>query len=213
MAPTATTTTSNTPAPTKRVRAKSTIIAPPPTPEPVPEPIVEPTPEPETSGSETEPTAGVEVQLENLRSLVNTLSKEIAEKLKVFKTIEQEIKKLSITIKKDSKKKHKKVKSNVSKNHGFGAPALISEDLAGFLGLPLGSKLKRPEVTSLISKYANEHGLKNPDNKTIFLPDAKLKKVFGPAIWPLKKSDENGYDIFNLQKYMKPHFIKPEPTA
>ena len=96
----------------------------------------------------------------------------------------------------------------------FQAPVAISPALAKFLEVEPDTKLRRPDVTSLISKYADKHGLKKATDKTIFLPDDKMKKLFGPAIHFLRKGSEvKGYGMFNLQTYLKPHYVKAEPEA
>lgn len=124
------------------------------------------------------------------------------------KELTEQLKKIKSTYQKDFKKKDKK-KISTPNTHGFNASVAISNDLAKFLGLPLGSKLRRPEVTILINKYANEKGLKNPENKGIYNVDENLQKLFGPPVYPLRSdSSQFGYDMFNLQKYMKPHFEK-----
>ena len=129
--------------------------------------------------------------------------------MKVMKGLDQEFKRISVDVKKHIKTKTKKVRAQGSSNHGFNAPSLISDELADFLSLERGSLLRRPQAGSLISKYANEKGLKDASNGSIFLPDKNLKKILGPAVFPIKKeSDNKGYSIFNLQKYLKRHFIK-----
>jgi chromatin remodeling complex protein RSC6 len=153
-----------------------------------------------------------ESRLDTLRVSLQTFSAEIAEKLKTVKSIEHELKKLSVLAKKEFKKKSKKSKKGVS-NSGFNAPVLISDELASFLKMPKGSVLRPPQVSSLISKYATEHDLKEESNRAIYKCDNKLKKLFGPAVHPIKKSEPelgNGVSIFNLNSYLKRHFTKIE---
>jgi chromatin remodeling complex protein RSC6 len=150
-------------------------------------------------------------QIDQLRAAVSVLEKGFSEKVKTFKLIEQELKKISIAYRKESKRKYKKTKTGASTSHGFNASVSISKKLAEFLEVPEGTKFRRPEVTILISDYAKKQGLKNPENKGIYLPDDRLKALFGPPIYPLRSDKAtNGYDMFNLQKYMKPHFEKKE---
>jgi chromatin remodeling complex protein RSC6 len=159
-------------------------------------------------------TDSLEKQIEDLRDMISDIVKELNEKLKTFKSVGSVLNKLSSSIKKElksSKKRKIRKTDSVSSEHGFNAPVKISDELADFLSLEKGSKLRRPEVTSLISKYANEHGLKDESNRAIFKPDAKLEKLLGPAIYPLKKGvDTKGYGIFNLQIYLKKHFLKEQ---
>lgn len=171
---------------------------------------------PKQEESDQEPES-LETQLEDLKELVASTIKELNEKLKTFRTIETIIKKLGSSIKKElksSKKKKSRKNSNMSSEHGFNAPVSISDELANFLGVSEGTKMRRPAVTSLISKYADAHNLKDEKNRGIFKPDKKLTRIFGPPIHPLKKdSDVKGYGIFNLQKYLSKHFIKETPAV
>lgn len=162
--------------------------------------------------AEEEPKVDFASQLDTLVETISSLDKELSDLSSKAKAIEKTLKKLKLAYRKESKKKSKKPKS-VSNNHGFNAAVSISKELADFLGLPVGSRLRRPEVTGLISKYASDNGLKNAENKGIYNPDKRLKKLFGPATFPLR-SDKTvlGYDMFNLQKYMKPHFQSTPPV-
>ena len=174
---------------------------------PVVEPVVEePVEEPVTE--EDQPLT-LEQRLEQFRETLSGEIKSLGEKMKTLKTLDQDFKRISLEIKRHIKTKVKRVRAPGQSNHGFNAPGLVSDELADFLRLERGCLLRRPQVGSLISKYANANGLKDPANGSIFLPDAALKKILGPAVYPVKKeSDLNGYSIFNLQKYLKRHFIK-----
>ena len=84
---------------------------------------------------------------------------------------------------------------------GFVKPTLISDELAMFLGKPVGTEMARTEVSRAINRYIKENGLQDPENDRKINPDEKLRNLLS-----LKEEDELTY--FNLQKYMKPHFIK-----
>lgn len=165
--------------------------------------------------SSTETKSELRMELENLTTCLEEILQAHASQVKHIKALAGDLKKFSLKISKDLKKKEKKMnnKKPVSQ-HGFNAPVPISDDLAKFMSLPKGSILRRPEVTKFINKYTQDHGLKNESNKAIFLPDAKLKKLLGPAIYPLKKKEPElkGYGIFNIQIYLKKHFLKVEQT-
>lgn len=153
----------------------------------------------------------VEIQINVLRDAISNSVKQIKEHLNNFKTIDHELKKLSITAKKFMKKKEKKSMTKRNINNGFNALVKISDELANFLNLPHGSEIRPPQVSSLISKYAIEHNLKDPKNKAVYLCDKKMLKLLGPAKFPIKKSEPHlglGVSIFNLNSYLKPHFIK-----
>jgi chromatin remodeling complex protein RSC6 len=84
---------------------------------------------------------------------------------------------------------------------GFVKPCSISNQLAMFLGKPVGTKMARTDVTKEINTYIRVHGLQDPFNGRRIHPDEKLKKLLG-----VSPNDELTY--FNLQKYMGPHFHK-----
>ena len=68
------------------------------------------------------------------------------------------------------------------------------------------TKLARTQVTKEITAYIKEHNLQNQENKKIILPDKKLGALLNAG------KEEVTY--FNLQKFMKVHFIKEEqPTV
>lgn len=129
-------------------------------------------------------------QLVSMRSTITTLSAQ----LRALKSrTEREIK----LAQKSSKKRRNPNKSP----SGFVKPALISTELASFLGKPNGSEMARTEVTREINSYIREHKLQDPENGRRILPDAKLRKLL-----KINKTDELTY--FNLQRYMSPHFPK-----
>ena len=78
---------------------------------------------------------------------------------------------------------------------------LISDELAEFLGKPIGTEMARTEVSKEINAYINANGLADTENKRIINADEKLRKLLG-----LTNEDELTY--FTIPKYMKHHFIK-----
>lgn len=87
----------------------------------------------------------------------------------------------------------------------FQTPKAISTQLCEFLGVPTGTTMARTDVTKAIGKYIKDHGLQNTENKRKFTPDSKLSKLFGPL---QAKHKEKGFEYFNLQTYLAPHFPK-----
>jgi chromatin remodeling complex protein RSC6 len=81
----------------------------------------------------------------------------------------------------------------------FKKPVPISDSLCSFLGVAKGTQLSRADVTSRVCKYAKDKGLMD---KQQIKADAALRKLLA-----LKESDE--LKILNLQRYLKPHYIKP----
>lgn len=84
---------------------------------------------------------------------------------------------------------------------GFVKPALISDELAVFLGKEVGSEMARTDVSKMLNTYIRENNLKDKTNGRHIIPDDKLSVL-------LKLSKDDVLTYFNLQRFMKPHFIK-----
>lgn len=189
----------------KKVKAEAAPV------EPVPEAVPEVVTEETSDETPAPPTNPLEDRVKSLLSTVSGLvksMKEIETELKTIKTI-------YIKETKENNKKKRRVKSSGNRMNGFLKQTGISKELAVFLGEEPGALVSRPLVTRAISKYVKEHNLASPDNKTIFKPDAKLKKLLGEPKFLLSKKDAskgNGYTYFNLQSYLKSqnHFTKVE---
>jgi chromatin remodeling complex protein RSC6 len=103
---------------------------------------------------------------------------------------------------KSAQKNSKKRKSSGNRApSGFVKPTRISDELAKFLGKTVGTEMARTEVSKEINAYIREKGLQDKENGRKIHPDASLSKLLA-----LTASDELTY--FNLQRYMKHHFIK-----
>ena len=89
---------------------------------------------------------------------------------------------------------------------GFVKPTRISDELAKFLGKAVGSEMARTEVSKEINAYIREKGLQDKENGRKIHPDASLSKLLA-----LGSGDELTY--FNLQRYMKHHFVKEAPVV
>jgi hypothetical protein len=86
---------------------------------------------------------------------------------------------------------------------GFVKPTLISDELAMFLGEPVGTEMARTDVSKALTRYIRENGFQDPENDRKINPDEKLSNLLR-----LKEEEKDTLTYFNLQKYMKPHFIK-----
>jgi len=82
---------------------------------------------------------------------------------------------------------------------GFIRPMRISDELAKFLGVPVGTEMARTDVSRLINTYIRVNNLQDPQNGRIINADSKLRKLLR-----LGKNDELSY--LNIHRYMKPHF-------
>ena len=86
---------------------------------------------------------------------------------------------------------------------GFVKPTLISDELAMFLGEPVGTEMARTDVINAITRYIRENGFQDPEKNRKINPDEKLSNLLR-----LKEEEKDTLTYFNLQKYLKPHFIK-----
>lgn len=132
--------------------------------------------------------------IEEKMTVLASVLKEVQNHLKVMKKEYERLKKTS------DKVERKRANARSTPN-GFAKPTKISEDLCVFLGVPKGTEKSRTEVTREINKYVKTKNLSDPKNKRIIRPDATLKKL-------LNTTDKDEVTYFNLQKYLKHHFIK-----
>jgi chromatin remodeling complex protein RSC6 len=121
-----------------------------------------------------------------------------------FKTLEKIV---SREIKNAQKASSKKRRSNVNrKPSGFVKPTRISDELAQFLGKTVGTEMARTDVSKEINTYIQANGLQDKQNGRVIHPDEKLTKL-------LKVSKDDELTYFNLQRYMKHHFMKAVPAV
>lgn len=174
----------------------------PPT-QPPPQPVVEEKIEvPDVVVSTNEPVVdNLEEQMQQFVVKIQQVSLQASSLKNEFKTLEKKV----LQRLKQAEKANKKKKSTTRKPSGFVKPALISNELANFLGRPEGSQMARTEVTREINKYIQENNLKDPTNGRKILADNKLKSLLN------LNNEELTY--FNLQKFMSPHFPKPQVVS
>ena len=134
--------------------------------------------------------------------------KDLEKLSKIIKGLANDMKKVKRVHEKEVKKalKSKRKKDpNAPKREptGFARPSLMSPELCKFLGVSEDTMMSHPEATKGINAYIKAHNLQNPANKREIFPDKKLAKLLsGPT-------DGTQLTFFNLQKYIKHHFIKP----
>jgi chromatin remodeling complex protein RSC6 len=187
-----TTTAAPSPAPAdKPVKVKKTKVEKPVEPAPAAVPETTST-EPAVEGNLQLKLAEYGAKLQSLVALVNVVKND-------YKTLEKSVaRELKVAQKASSKRK--KSSGNRAPS-GFVKPTLITDELAAFLGKEKGSLLARTAVSKEINGYIRANNLQDPTNGRKINADAKLAKLL-----KLSKNDELTY--FNLQKFMKHHFIK-----
>ena len=147
--------------------------------------------------------------IKSKQDLTNELKREIQELRKMQRDHENAIKEAS------KKTKKKKTPRDVNrKPSGFASPVVVSDDLYNFLsqyGVKNTDPIARTDVTRHITTYIKEKDLQNPEHRREIIPDAALKKLFGPAIEPKDPNDPKSplvYTYLKLQRYLSPHFPK-----
>jgi len=162
--------------------------------------VVEPAAVVETSSSSLSDT--VSTQLSGLLDTVSLLMTQLKTVQGDIKTLQKNYTKL---LKDHDKTKNKSKRAN-RKPSGFAKPSALSAEMTSFLGLDKDVEMPRNEVTKLINKYIVDNDLRDQSDKRKILPNKKLGKLLG---WDGKEQ----VSYFNLQKYIKQHFVKTEPVA
>jgi chromatin remodeling complex protein RSC6 len=197
-----------------RVATKTTTPVAPVVDAPVKEKKVKAPKEAKKPVEETAPVVPVEevaVDASSLTAKLADYSSKIQQLASVVSLLKTEYKQLEKTVARELKNAQKTAskKKRSSGNRapsGFVKPTRISDELALFLGKEKGTELARTAVSKEINAYIRAHSLQDKENGRKIHADAKLSKLL-----KLGKDDELTY--FNLQKYMKNHFIKAVPVV
>lgn len=141
--------------------------------------------------------------VEQVNTLRSTLSTVFSSMKKLEKAIPRELKRAQ----KGRRRKAATVTEGgepiKKKDTVFTKPTPISDALCTFLGVAKGTPLSRSEVTTRVCRYAKEHSLMN---KQVIKADAAMRKL-------LNLTEKDELKILNLQRYLKPHYIKPAAPA
>ena len=166
---------------------------------------------PALEASSAASTETVDVAETSVCSKINEFSVKLHQMASLFGTMKVEFKNLEKIVSRElknaqkSSSRHRKKNAGNRQPSGFVKPTRISDELAKFLGKQSGVEMARTEVSKEINAYIREKGLQDPENGRKIHPDASLTKLLN-----VQKGDELTY--FNLQKYMKHHFIKAVPA-
>jgi chromatin remodeling complex protein RSC6 len=197
--PTVTVTVDTTPAVEKKPKAEKKAKA-----AATPAPVVE-TPVVAPVAVET-PAVETTVDASTLASKLNDFGSKIQQVTTILSSMKADYKLLEKSVSRELKaatksKKAKKASSGNRQPSGFVKPSVISEELTVFLGKETGTMMSRVEVSKGINAYITANNLKDKVSGRQINPDAKLATL-------LKIGKDEVLTYFNLQKYLKIHFIK-----
>ena len=137
----------------------------------------------------------------NIETILNK-KKNKNSKSETSESSKSESEKSDENIKEEIKEISKKKKSSTKKEpSGFTKPVKLSDELADFINVERGIKLARTETTRHIIQYIRNNGLQDKTNPRIINVDEKLNSL-------LKLKPDDVLSYFNLQTYLRPHFIK-----
>lgn len=153
----------------------------------------------ETAVESETPESTIAQKLNEYQSKLQQLANLFTSLKSDFKTLDKSISRELKNAQKNQNKKRKM--SGTRAPSGFVKPTRISDELAKFLGKTSGVEMARTEVSKEINAYIRAKSLQDKQNGRKIHPDAALGKLLN-----IGKDDELTY--FNLQRYMKHHFIK-----
>jgi chromatin remodeling complex protein RSC6 len=195
-APTVTVTVETAPVVEKKPKAEKKVKAPAPVVEaPAPAPV-----------AETTPVAETPVDVSTLATKLNDFGSKIQQVTSILSSMKADYKLLEKSVSRELKaasksKKSKKASTGNRQPSGFVKPSVISDELIAFLGKEAGTMMSRVEVSKGINAYITANSLKDKVSGRQINPDAKLATL-------LKIGKDEILTYFNLQKYLKIHFIK-----
>jgi len=121
----------------------------------------------------------------------------------ILKDVERQSKDYDKLVNKRSRNKSEKKITDAPS--GITKPVAISDELAIFLGVAPGTLVPRNEVTKGVSAYVRKYELSDPTNRQRF---AFTDKPEGKALFKLLGEPTEVVTYFNLQRYLKSHYIQ-----
>ena len=130
---------------------------------------------------------------------IKTINNELKDLVSVGKGLEKDFN----SIQKLMAKKSKTRGSERRHPSGFAVASILSEEMYNFLNISKGEKVPRKDVTRMMNDYITKNNLRDPSDKRIIVPNDALHKIFNSTC-------DDKITYFNLQSYIKHHFIKEQ---
>jgi chromatin remodeling complex protein RSC6 len=167
------------------------------------------TPETKTNAPQNDRFENYTASLESTNAQLDLLFTAAQDGLTRYKDLLTTLKTMRKTLNKERKDVQKIIKASNLKakrkanrsNGGFTKPVPLSQPLCTFLNVSNDTELPRTEVTRRITAYIKENKLQNESDRKQILPDNTLKTL-------LFMKDGDVLTYFNLQRYLKYHFLK-----
>uniref|UniRef100_A0A6C0IAW9 DM2 domain-containing protein n=1 Tax=viral metagenome TaxID=1070528 RepID=A0A6C0IAW9_9ZZZZ len=155
---------------------------------------------------------------DQLKAILSSLNEQAAQTKNLINTVKSILKDVDRQSKELDKYKNKKSRNSIQRKEsslpsGITKPVAISNELAIFLGVAPGTLVPRNEVTKGVSAFIRSNNLSDPENKQKFILD---KTPEGIRLKTLLGNPEETVTYFNLQRYLKHHYIladKPAPVV
>lgn len=148
----------------------------------------------------------VTIYVNKLNKYVENISKmnhELKQLVHIGKTLEKDFNQIVKLLAKKNKNKNENRTLT-----GFAMPSYLTDEMYEFLNIEKGKKVHRIDVTRSINKYIEENGFRRETDKRFFVPNDILHNLF-------RSTEKDEVSYFNLQAYIKHHFVKeytPQPS-
>jgi chromatin remodeling complex protein RSC6 len=154
-------------------------------------------------------------QVDNLKRVLATLTEQATVIKSLINTVRNVIKDSDKQSKELEKLRNKRSRVKAERSadalpSGITKPVAISDELAVFLGVAPGTLVPRNEVTKGVSAFVKKNEISDPANKQRFVLD---ERPAAKTLRALLGNPTEDVTYFNLQKYLKHHYIMTTEQA
>ena len=152
----------------------------------------------------------VESSSDQLKAILSSLNEQSGNMKVLMNTVRGVLKDVEKQSKELEKLRNKKTRGKTERAanalpSGITKPVAISDELSKFLNVTIGTLVPRNEVTKGVSTYVKENQLSDPTNKQRFILD---ERPAAKALKTLLGNPAEDVTYFNLQRYLKHHYIQ-----